>query len=73
VIPDPQTGKRRSSHAMRGKWVVWAKIAFEEYFMLKMRYGVGMPWFEKLGLRLMFNLQLFKSVLPAEVKDLVGV
>jgi sulfide:quinone oxidoreductase len=71
VIPDPETGKRRSSYAMRGKWVVWAKTAFEEYFMLKMRYGIGMPWFEKLSLRILFNLQLFKAVLPEEIKDLV--
>ena len=71
VIPDPETGKRRSSYAVRGPWVVWAKAAFEEYFMLKMRYGVGMPWFEKLGLRTLFNLKLFKSLLPEEIQELV--
>lgn len=70
VIPDPETGQRRSSYAMRGPWVVWAKVAFEEYFMLKMRYGVGMPWFEKLGLRTLFNLKLFKSLSPEEVQAL---
>jgi sulfide:quinone oxidoreductase len=73
VIPDPQTGKRRASWAMRGQWVVLAKAAFEEYFLLKMRYGIGMPWFEKLGLRVLFKLQLFKAIVPQEVKDLVGV
>ena len=61
VIPDSETGKRRTSYAMRGPWVVCAKKAFEEYFMLKMRYGIGMPWFEKLGLRLLFNLKLFQA------------
>ncbi|NER81726.1 MAG: NAD(P)/FAD-dependent oxidoreductase, partial [Leptolyngbya sp. SIO1D8] len=66
VIPDPETGKRRSSYAARGPWVVWAKAAFEEYFRLKMRYGIGMPWFEKLGLRTLFNLKLFKPLLPEE-------
>ena len=70
VIPDPETGKRRSSYAARGPWVVWAKVAFEEYFMLKMRYGVGMPWFEKLGLRTLFNLKLFKPWLPEEAQAL---
>jgi sulfide:quinone oxidoreductase len=64
VIPDPATGKRRSSYAMRGPWIVWAKAAFEEYFMIKMRQGVGMPWFEKLGLRTLFGLRLLKSVPP---------
>lgn len=64
VIADPKTGKRRSSYAARGPWVVWAKAAFEEYFMVKMRRGVGMPWFEKLGLKTLFNLQLFKPLPP---------
>jgi sulfide:quinone oxidoreductase len=73
VLPDPATGKRRSSYAARGPWVVWAKTAFEEYFMLKMRYGVGMPWFEKLGLRTLFNLKLFKPVLPEDVRSLANV
>ncbi len=73
VVADPETGKRRSSYAARGPWVVWAKTAFEEYFMLKMRYGVGMPWFERLGLRTLFNLKLFKPVLPEEVQTLAEV
>lgn len=37
-----------------------------QYFMIKMRRGVGMPWFERLGLRTLFRLQLFKPVLPQE-------
>jgi len=66
VIPDPELGKRRSSYAARGSWVVWVKAAFEEYFMLKMRWGIGMPWYEKLGLRALFNLRLFQPVGPRE-------
>ena len=73
VIPDPETGKRRSSYAARGPWVVWAKTAFEEYFMLKMRYGVGMPWFEKAGLRTLFNVKLFKPFVPDDAKALARV
>jgi sulfide:quinone oxidoreductase len=73
VIPDPETGKRRASYAARGPWVVWVKAAFEEYFMIKMRYGAGMPWFERLGLRTLFGLQLFKPVLPKEVEALARV
>lgn len=60
VLPDPETGKRKRSYAVRGPWVVWVKAAFEEYFMVKMRTGVGMPWFEKLGLRVLFGLQMLK-------------
>jgi sulfide:quinone oxidoreductase len=62
VLPDPKTGKRRYSYAVRGRWVKWVKIAFEEYFMTKMRWGVGMPWFEKLGLKILFGLSLLKPV-----------
>ncbi|MBE9068743.1 NAD(P)/FAD-dependent oxidoreductase [Leptolyngbya cf. ectocarpi LEGE 11479] len=60
VLPDPETGKRKRSYAVRGPWVVWVKAAFEEYFMAKMRTGVGMPWFENLGLRILFGLQMLK-------------
>jgi sulfide:quinone oxidoreductase len=41
--------------------------------MIKMRYGAGMPWFERLGLRTLFGLQLFKPVLPKEVEALARV
>ncbi|NJL85712.1 MAG: FAD-dependent oxidoreductase [Leptolyngbyaceae cyanobacterium SM1_1_3] len=62
VIPDPKTGQRKRAYAVRGSWVVWVKAAFEEYFMMKIRFGVGMPWYERLGLRTLFGLQLLKDV-----------
>lgn len=58
VNPDPHTGQRRYSYAAQGVWVNWAKAAFEHYFLVKMRLGWGLPWFEKLGLRLLFGLAL---------------
>ncbi|NJL02137.1 MAG: FAD-dependent oxidoreductase [Spirulinaceae cyanobacterium SM2_1_0] len=61
VLPDPKTGQRKRSYAVRGSWVVWVKAAFEEYFMIKIRLGVGMPWYERLGLRSLFGLQLLKD------------
>lgn len=64
VLPDPVTGKRRYSYAVKGSWVNWVKAAFEEYFLLKMRLGLGMPWFEKLGIRLLFGLSLLKTWQP---------
>ncbi|MGB7085553.1 MAG: hypothetical protein WBD47_08365, partial [Phormidesmis sp.] len=62
VLPDPKTGKRKRSYAVRGPWVVWVKAAFEEYYMVKMRTGLGLPWFEKLGLRTMFGLKMLKPL-----------
>lgn len=61
VLPDPVTGKRRYSYAVRGSWVNWVKAAFEKYFLLKMKLGWGIPWFEVLGLRILFGLTLLKN------------
>jgi len=58
VLPDPITGKRRYSYAIEGVWVNWAKSAFEHYFLAKMRWGLGLPWFEQWGIRLLFGLSL---------------
>ena len=44
----------------------WVKAVFEKYFLLKMRFGLGMAWFEKLGLRLLFGLSMLKSLTVSE-------
>ena len=62
VLPDPATGKRRYSYAVQGKWVVWGKALFEQYFMTKMRLGAAVPWYERLGLRMMFGVDLVKPI-----------
>lgn len=62
VLPDPITGKRRYAYAVQGPWVNWVKAAFERYFMTKMRIGLGLPWFENLGLKLLFGLSLLKPI-----------
>ncbi|AFZ49931.1 NAD(P)/FAD-dependent oxidoreductase [Dactylococcopsis salina] len=53
VVPDPSIGHRRHATALRGIWVNWAKNVFEWYFLMKMRWGTAVPWFEKLGLFLL--------------------
>jgi sulfide:quinone oxidoreductase len=70
VVPDSTTGKRRYAYAVRGRWVNWVKAVFEEYFLLKMRWGLGMPWFEKLGLRILFGLSMLQSISHAEGNNL---
>lgn len=62
VLPDPATGQRRYSYAIQGKWVVWGKAAFEQYFMTKMRMGAAVPWFERLGLKVLFGVDLVKPM-----------
>lgn len=61
VLPDPTTGQRRYSYAVQGQWVVWSKLAFERYFMNKMRMGIAVPWVERLGLKVLFGVDLVKS------------
>lgn len=51
VLPVPELGRRRRAIALKGRWVSWAKAAFERYFLAKMRFGAAVPWFERLGLR----------------------
>jgi sulfide:quinone oxidoreductase len=49
----PQIPPRNVTWFKKAKWVHWAKIAFEKYFMRKMRKGVSEPIFERWVLRLM--------------------
>jgi sulfide:quinone oxidoreductase len=48
----PQIPPRNVTWFKKGKWVHWSKIAFEKYFMRKMRKGVSEPIFERWVLRL---------------------
>jgi sulfide:quinone oxidoreductase len=62
ILPDPVTGKRRYFFAVRGLWVNWVKEGFERYFLMKMRLGMGVPWFEQWALRMLFGLSLLKPL-----------
>jgi sulfide:quinone oxidoreductase len=68
VLPDRLTGKRRGAFAARGRWVSWSKIAFEKFFLTKMRWGMSVPWFERLGLR-MLGLSLTAPITAAKKTD----
>jgi len=52
-IAVPQIPPRNVTWFKKGKWVHYAKIAFEKYFMRKMRKRVSEPLFEKWALKLM--------------------
>jgi sulfide:quinone oxidoreductase len=71
VLPDPVTKKRIYSYAVRGLWIKWVKEAFEAYFMVKMRRGMAVPWFERLGLRILFGLSLVKPLPEAQAQELL--
>jgi sulfide:quinone oxidoreductase len=47
----PQIGPRNVSWFKKGRWVHWAKIAFEKYFIKKMKNGNSEPIYEKFVLK----------------------
>lgn len=60
-IARPQIPPRNVTWASKGRWVHLAKIAFEKYFIRKIRKGISEPLYERLGLRLMGIVRLKKN------------
>lgn len=58
-IAQPQIPPRNVTWFKQGKWVHWAKIGFEKYFLYKMRRGISEPSFERWALRLMGMARLY--------------
>lgn len=52
-IAVPQIPPRNVMWYKKGKWVHWAKIGFEKYFITKMKMGISEPFFEKWILQTM--------------------
>ena len=57
----PQIPPRNVQWSSQGKWVHWAKIAYEKYFIRKVRKGISEPGYEKYTLKLMGIMRLKKS------------
>lgn len=49
----PQIPPRNVNWASEGRWVHFAKVAFEKYFLRKVRRGQSVPRYEHLALRIM--------------------
>jgi len=60
----PQIPPRNVTKAMSGKWVHLAKVAFEKYFLRKMRKGNADPAYEKYILKA-FGIARLKPEKPA--------
>jgi sulfide:quinone oxidoreductase len=52
-VASPQIPPRNRQWSSRGRWVHWAKVAFERYFLYKMRRGNTDPFYERVGRRWM--------------------
>src|SRR5690606_28538992 len=63
----PQIPPRNVTWAAVGKWVHAAKIAFEKYFLYKMRHGTSEPVYERHVLAALGIERLKKN--PAEHKE----
>jgi len=63
----PQIPPRNVTWAKKGKWVHVAKVAFEKYFLYKMRNGTSEPIYEKYILGLL-GIERLKDVAPAPEK-----
>ena len=49
----PQIPPRNTNWSGSGRWVHWAKVGFEKYYLRKIRQGKVEPYFEKFAMRLM--------------------
>jgi sulfide:quinone oxidoreductase len=49
----PQIPPRNTNWSGSGKWVHWAKVGFEKYYLRKIKQGKVEPFWEKYALRLM--------------------
>jgi sulfide:quinone oxidoreductase len=58
----PQNPPRNVNWASSGRWVHVAKVAFEKYFLHKVRAGTTEPYYEKLVMRI---LDIGKIKMPA--------
>ncbi len=49
----PQNPPRNVNWNSSGRWVHWAKLGFEKYFIRKIKKGVSEPWYEKTIMKMM--------------------
>jgi sulfide:quinone oxidoreductase len=57
----PQIPPRNTNWYSKGKWVHFAKVAFEKYFMYKMRNGTSEPIYEKYVLKALLGVEKLES------------
>ncbi|MFL5289664.1 MAG: NAD(P)/FAD-dependent oxidoreductase, partial [Rhodopila sp.] len=62
-VAQPQIPPRNVNWSAKGKGVHLAKVAFEKYFLRKIRQGESMPFYEKFMLS---RLDIQKVRVPAE-------
>jgi len=56
----PQIAPRNMNWFSKGKWVHWAKILFEKYFIYKMKRGTSEPIYEKYLFKVLLGMEKLK-------------
>jgi hypothetical protein len=65
-----ENSPRNVNWAASGRWVYVAKVAFEKYFLRKVRAGTTEPYFDKTALKL---LDIGKIKRPGLIEQALGV
>lgn len=69
-IAQPQIPPRNLNWSSEGRWVHMAKIAFEKYFLRKVRRGEGEPFYEEAVLKMM-GIRKLKDTAKTQVSERV--
>ncbi|MGZ8351226.1 MAG: NAD(P)/FAD-dependent oxidoreductase [Allosphingosinicella sp.] len=64
-VAQPQIPPRNVNWSSQGKWVHLAKVAFEKYFLRKVRRGESEPFYERLALEVMGIRKIKQGLKPA--------
>ena len=63
-VAEPEIPPRNLNWSSEGRWVHYAKIAFEKYFLRKVRRGEGEPFYEDAVLKMLGIRKLKKKPVP---------
>ncbi len=66
-VAQPQIPPRNVNWSSHGRWVHFAKVGFEKYFLYKVSHGLSMPFYEKLALDAL-GINKLKEVIPPDDK-----
>lgn len=68
-VAQPEMPPRNVNWSSKGRWVHWAKQAFEKFFLYKIRRGKSEPFYEHWGLQLLGirKLKITKAMKPQQL------
>ena len=60
-MAQPQIPPRNVNWSAKGRWVHLAKVAFEKYFLRKVRRGESEPFYERYMMNKLLNIRKLKE------------